>query len=191
MSKATTGIIILAAATALYGCTRKEETPTINAMMTGVMEPKMEKIWGVASKAYNDVGDGLVAAKISDADWKDVGENSRLIKERAEIMASAQHIVVASANEPIMGSQAVGTKSTSGPAWDPVNAATVQARIDAKPDLFRQKAKVLVDAADAILRASQTKDVALFYKAASGMDEVCDGCHEPFWGTDEAPPFPK
>ncbi len=191
MVKSARFVAVVATAVALYGCAREAKLPTINDTMSSVMEPKMEKIWGVASNAFNEVGDGLVPSKISDDDWKLVADASREMKERAEILATAKHITVADENEPIMGSQAFGIKSTSGPAWDPVDAKTVQAKIDANPDGFRQKAKVLVDAADALHRASQTKDVALFYKVTSEMDEVCDGCHQPFWGTDDPPPFPK
>ena len=190
MVRASTAVLAAAAALALYGCARKDETPTINASMTGVMEPKAEKIWGIASHAYNDIGDALLPEKISDADWKVIGEAGRAIKERAAILATAPHVVVATANEPIMGSQAVGQKGNLGKAWEAVSAQAVQARIEADRPGFQAKARVLVEAADGLVRASQTKDAALFYKIASGMDEVCDGCHEPFWGTDVPPPLP-
>lgn len=188
MSKPGSIAVLGAAALALFACT-KQQAPTINASMAGVMEPKAEKIWGIVSAAYNDVGDALVASKISDKDWQEVAEASRLMKERAEFLAGTDRPIVAGADEPIMGSQAVGQKGQIGKAWDAVSARTVQARIDAKPDLFRQKAQALVAATDALQRASQTKDAALLYKVASDLDEVCDSCHEPFWGTDEPPPL--
>jgi hypothetical protein len=191
MLKASAGLMAAVAILVLGGCTKKAETPTINASMTDVMEPSAEKIWDTVSKAYNEIGDGLLADKLNDQDWKAIGDASRALKERAEILAKTDHIVVANANEPILGSQAVGIKGQIGAAWDAVNAQTVQSRIDARPDLFKEKARVLVDAADAINRASQTRDVALLYKVASDMDEVCDGCHEPFWGTDEPPAPPR
>ena len=191
MSKASTGILLAAASLCLWSCARTVQAPTINATMTGVMEPSADRIWNIVSNAYNDVGDGLIAAKIGDADWKAVAEESTKLKDRAQILATARHIVVADANEPILGSQAAGVKGDIGAAWDAVDANTVQGRVDAKPDLFKQKARDLVDAADAIHRAAQTRDVALLYRISSGLDEVCDGCHEPFWGTDEPPPAPR
>jgi len=191
MWKASARLMAGAAFLALSGCAKKEAAPTINASMTDVMEPKAEVIWDTVSKAYNEIGDGLTADKLNADDWKAIAAASSALKTRAEILAKTDHIVVANANEPILGSQAVGIKGQIGPAWDAVNAQTVQSRIDARPDLFKEKARVLIDAADAILRASQTKDVALLYKVASDMDEVCDGCHEPFWGTDEPPAPPR
>lgn len=188
MSKAGTCVLIGAASLALYACAKKE-APTINASMTGIMEPKAEKVWEIVSGAYNDVGDGLVASKISDHQWKEVADATAAMKERAQYLATAPHVVVAKANEPILGSQAVGQKGDIGKDWEAVGAATIQARIDANPDGFRKKAQALVDAADAMNRAAQTRDAALLYKVSSELDEVCDSCHEPFWGTDEPPPF--
>ncbi len=183
-------IACAAAVLGLAGCSKKPVAPTINASMTGVMEPQAEKIWDLVSAAYNDVGDGLVGGRISDADWQKIEAASAALRQRADAIEQAEHIYVADANEPILGSQAVGIKSSAGPAWEAVNAKIVQARIDANPALFKQKAHVLVQTAETIHQAAQTRDSALLYKAASGMDEVCDGCHEPFWGTDEPPPFP-
>lgn len=190
MVKARTGALIAIAMLTLSACGKQEKTPTINASMTGVMEPAAQVIWDLVSKAYNDKGDGLDATKLSDADWKGLDEASEKLQARAQIIATARHITVAAANEPILGSQAVGVKGQVGPAWDAVSARQVQARIDAKPALFAQKAHDLASAAEAINRASGARDVALLYKVSSNLDEVCDSCHEPFWGTDEPPPYP-
>ncbi len=187
-----TSAAMMAAATALMlsGCGKQEATPTINASMTGIMEPAAQAIWDIVSSAYNDKGDALVGAKLTDADWTKVRDASQKLKDRALLLANAEHIVVAASNEPILGSQAVGTKGEIGAAWDALSAQQVQARIDADHPMFAKKAQGLADAADAINRAAMSKDVILLYKATSGLDEVCDGCHEPFWGTDEPPPFP-
>jgi len=190
MLKARPCLLAIAAALLLSGCGKKEPTPTINASMTGVMEPAAQAIWDIVSNAYNDRGDALVASRITDADWKTLDRESARMKARAAVLAKADHITVAAANEPVLGSQAVGVKGNVGAAWDAVDAPQIQARIDDRHDLFRDKADDLVRAADAINRAALTKDAILLYKATSGLDEVCDGCHEPFWGTDEPPPFP-
>lgn len=175
----------------LGGCSKKEAAPTINSSMTAVMQPKAEIIWDTVSKAYNDVGDGLVAAKLSDADWKAMSDAAAQIRDRANQIADDKHNVVASESETIMGANAVGTNSAAGPDWRAVGAKEIQSRIDAKPDLFAQKARDLAANMDLIFRATNAKDVTELYKATARVDEVCDSCHEPFWGTDEPPPYPK
>jgi len=191
MLKISAGAMAAATMLMLSGCGEKTaSTPTINASMTGVMEPTAQAIWDIVSNAYNANGDALMGTRITDADWSKVREASQKLKDRAALLANAEHIIVAASNEPVLGSQAVGMKGAIGPAWDALGAKQVQARIDAQPALFAQKAHALADAADAINRASLTKDPVLLYQATSGLDEVCDGCHEPFWGTDEPPPFP-
>lgn len=191
MLKAGAGAMVAATLLMLGGCQKKEAAPTINEDMAQVMEPTAETIWDTMSQAYNDKGDGLVSTKLTEADWAKMADASARMKERALAMANAKRNIVATANQPIMGSQAVGQKTAAGPAWDPVGAQHVQAKIDANPALFTQKARDLADSADAMHRASIAKDVVLLYKAASNLDEVCDSCHEPFWGTDEPPPYPQ
>jgi len=191
MLKIGAGTTIAMTLLLLCGCNKKEAAPTINASMTDVMEPTAQTIWDIMSSAYNAKGDGLDPTRISDADWKKLDEASRKLKERADMLALADHLVVATENQPILGSQAVGVKGDLGAAWDAVSAQQVQGRIDAKPALFAQKARALADAAAQIAQAADARNVHRFYTVASGLDEVCDSCHEPFWGTDEPPPYPQ
>lgn len=183
------GLVI--AVSLLAGCSGKSSAPTVNTVMTQVMEPKAQAVWDIASKAYNDKGDALVAAKLSAADWLEVGKAGQQIRDGALALADADRIVVAGKNEPVLGAQAAGIKGKIGKAWDAASAKQIQARIDANPKLFTQHAKDLADAGATFVQAAANKDVDLFYKVSSGLDETCDGCHEPFWGTDEPPPFPK
>lgn len=192
MAKARTGAVVALAILLLCSCGRKEAAaaPTINTSMTDVMEPTAQAIWDIMSQAYNARGDGLDATRISDTDWKTLASESRKLKQRAELLALADHLVVASGKEIILGAQAVGTKGAIGAAWDAVGPQQVQARIDANPALFAQKARDLANSAEQINRAANSKNAGLLYTAASGLDGVCDGCHEPFWGTDVPPPYP-
>jgi hypothetical protein len=201
MSRVRAAVLAAATVLALSGCGQKATTqnesaekpavPTINNSMRQVMEPKAETIWNTVSQAYNDVGDALVGSKLSDADWAKIGDSARAMKERAQILVdNADHLTVAAANEPILGSQAVGVKGDIGQKWDAKSAEQIHALIAANPKGFAEKAKILVDTADAMERAASTRDAVLLYKHASELDEVCDGCHEPFWGTDEPPAFP-
>jgi hypothetical protein len=159
--------------------------------MIKVMSVQAQTIWDTASKAFNDRGDGLVASKITGDDWARVGEAARRMRDRALYLADTPHIVVAVPGETIMGADAVGKPAPIGHTWDAASAAQIQAKIDANPALFAKHARNLADAMESLATASQTKDVKTFYRVSSGLDDLCDGCHKPVWGTDEPPPFPK
>jgi len=197
MSKLSAAAIAVATVLMLAGCGKnqppeKPAIPTINDSMRQVMQPGADIIWGMMDKAYNDVGDGLVSAKLSEDDWSKIGASARAMKERAQLLVdNADHLTVAAANEPIMGANAVGIKGKIGKDWEAKSAEQIHALIAADPKQFAERAKTMVDAADAMARSADTRDVALLYKVGSNLDEVCDGCHQPFWGTDEPPAFPK
>ena len=170
------------------GCSREAPTPTINESMTQVMQPQAQTIWDITSHAFNDKGDGLDASKLTAGDWAQLEKAGQAIRDRALVLANAKHVTVAKSDEAIMGQDAShgGVKKT----WDAASVSQVQGLIDANPSGFAQHAQVLAQAGDTVVKASQTKDAAMLYGVSSNLDEVCDGCHQPFWGTDEPPPFP-
>jgi hypothetical protein len=170
------------------GCAPKETTPTINDSMTHVMQPQAQTIWDITSRAFNDKGDGLDASKLSQSDWDQLKKAGEQLRDRASLLANARHVTVATTAETIMGQDSShgGTKAT----WDAASAQQVQALIDANPSGFAQHARVLAQAGDTVAKASHVKDAQMLYGVSSNLDEVCDGCHQPFWGTDDPPPFP-
>lgn len=188
-----TGAVMVAMLLILSGCQKKANATahTVNDSMAQVMEPSAETIWNMMSKAYNDRGDALDATRLSDADWKTIADASEKMLARAQELANGEHHLVTAKGVAIMGEQAVGQPSPPGADWAAVDAKTVQARIDAKPALFKEKALALVDASDKLHRAALSKDAGLLYRVGSELDEVCDSCHEPFWGTDVPPPAGK
>jgi hypothetical protein len=164
-------------------------TPTINDSMTHVMSVEAQTIWDISSKAFNARGDGLDARKLTPSDWKMLGEAGRRMKERATVLATAKRVIVANPNEQILGEDASkgGVKKT----WDAANRQQIQALIDARPKLFSKHAWTLARAGEDLEKASKTRDIKTIYRVSADMDEVCDGCHKPFWGTDDPPPPPK
>jgi len=168
------------------GCSQKP-TPTINASMTHVMEPQAQTVWDVTSRAYNDKGDGLEPSKISAADWTQLEDAGRRLRDRARVLAKARKIVVAAPGETLLGQSAAPPGATKQ-TWDAASPTQIQALIDANPALFAQRAHVLEEAGDTIVKAARAKDARTLYEVSSNLDEVCDGCHKPFWGTDEPPP---
>jgi len=171
------------------GCGRKPP-PTVNESMTQVMEPQAQTVWDITSRAYNEKGDGLEASKISAADWVKLENAGRQLRDRARELAKARKITVAAPGETIMGASAAPPGATKQ-TWDAASATQIQALIDANRALFAQHAQAMAEAGDTIAKASQTKDARSLYEVSSNLDEVCDGCHKPFWGTDEPPPVSR
>jgi hypothetical protein len=200
MFKDNAPIFMIAGLLLLSGCDRNDgaaeaaaipSTPTINDSMTKVMSVQGQTIWDISSNAFNARGDGLVRSKVSAKDWIRVAEAGRQLGDRASVLAEARQITVSGPGEAIMGADAASQKGAIGHAWDAASAGQIQARIDANRPLFAQRARVLAQAGNDLVKASRTKDIKTLYRVSSGMDDVCDGCHKPFWGTDEPPPFPK
>jgi hypothetical protein len=185
------GLAALAAgALSLSGCGPKPPpTPSVHASMAEIIEPQAQTIWDITSTAYNAKGDGLDASKLTEADWAKLDAAAAALRDRARLLAKTPRVTAAGPDETIMGQDAshAGSKRT----WDAASAKQVQALIDSNPNLFADRARVLAMAGDSIVRASKTRDVRTLYDVSSGLDEVCDGCHVKFWGTDENPPFPK
>jgi hypothetical protein len=201
MLKTMGGAVVLAAGLAMaagYGSgiaktaakpAKAAATPTVNDSMTHVMAVEAQTIWDVSSKAFNAKGDGLEARKLDAKDWAQLGAAGRRIKERATLLAKAKRVIVAGPDEHVMGEEAAkgGVKKT----WDAANAQQIQALIDARPKLFTQHAWTLARTGASLEQAAKTRDIKTVYKVSAGLDEVCDGCHKPFWGTDDPPPPPK
>ena len=165
--------------------------PTINDSMTKVMSVQAQTIWDISSKAFNKRGDGLVASKLSAQDWAALADAGGHMRDRAHYLATADHIVVAGPGETILGADAAGEVGKIGHAWDAANASQITARIAANPTLFAARAKALAQAADDLVKATKIKDIKTVYRVSSGLDDSCDSCHKPFWGTDDPPPYPK
>ena len=161
------------------GCSRKPPAPTVHASMVEIVAPSAQVIWDITNRAYNEKGDGFVASKISSADWDKLSAAGQRLNDRGALLSKTAHIRSAVPGATIMGEG----------GGDAAGAKQVQAFIDANPALFAQRARILADAGLTIVKASKTHDIAPLYEVASGMDEVCDGCHKPFWGTDDPPPW--
>ncbi len=178
--------VLLAAA-----CGPRMPAPTVNETMTQVMEPEAQTIWDVTSHAFNDRGDGLEASKLTAADWAELEKAGRRMQDQALALAKDRHVKAVAPGEHILGGDASGQRGDIGKEWDAASARKVQAMIDADPALFAERARILAQAGATVAQASRDRNAQTLYGVSSNLDEVCDGCHEKFWGTDLPPPFPK
>ncbi len=183
------GAAMLAGAAYAAGTAKPAAAPTVNDSMTKVMSVNAQTIWDISSKAFNHRGDGLDARKLTAKDWEQLRDAARLINERATLLAKADTLVVAGPGEHLLGEEAAhgGIKKT----WDAASPKQVQELIEADRKGFNKHAVTLARGMADLERASKTRDVKVLYRVSAGLDEMCDGCHQPFWGTDDPPPPPK
>ncbi len=113
------------------------------------------------------------------------------MRDRAEILAKADRLTTAGPGEHVLGQEASNIVGKQGADWNAASPKEIQAKIDANPKLFAERARILAQAGATVVKASGAKDALMLYGVSANLDEVCDGCHEKFWGTDEPPPFPK
>ena len=187
------GAILLASGVLLAaGCApkkappRPQAAPSVNDSMTHVFSVQAQTIWDITSGAFNAKGDGLLASKVSADDWAKLGDAGRKLEDRAQLLAKAKHVLAVAPGEVIMGADSShpGVKGT----WDAASPQQVQFLIDSNPGLFAERARNLARVGEDLVKASQTRDIQTLYKVSAGLDEDCDSCHQPFWGTDEPPP---
>lgn len=182
--------VVAVTAAAVAFASQSAAPPTINDSMTKVMSTNAQTIWDISSKAFNTRGDGLVASKVTRKDWAQLAEAAAAMNARAEFLAKAPRaLVVAGPDEQVLGEDSShgGLKKT----WDAASRAQIKALIDANPALFTKRAAILAKAMADLVAASRTRDVKTLYRVSSNLDEYCDGCHQPFWGTDDPPPVTK
>jgi len=139
--------------------------PTVQASMAQVIAPQTQAIWDITNRATNDAGDALDPSKISAADWAKLGTAGRQLREEALLLAKDGDVTVAESGAKIEGA----------------SAKQIEAYINANRAGYAAHARTLADAGDAIVKASETKDVAPLFKVSSNLDQLCESCHVQFW----------
>jgi hypothetical protein len=184
-------IVLGLGAALLVGCGRAPGPGTLNDSMTQVIAPSAQTIWDITNRATAAKGDALDASMISPTDWAELEGAGVRLRNGALMLADGHHVRVAGLGQAIMGEDAAGVRGRPPRPGDPTTAKQVQAWIDADPATFAQRARRLAQSGRTIVTASHARDVRTLYEVTSALDEVCDGCHERFWGTDEPPPLPR
>jgi hypothetical protein len=63
----------------------------------------------------------------------------------------------------------------------PSKSITIQGYLDAKPDLFRQRAKALQELGAKTVAVAGKKDLKALNQISDQLDGVCKACHRDFW----------
>jgi hypothetical protein len=167
---------VLVSIALLGACSKKQEQPkpepqlTLHEMMTKKIDPDADAIWAIGNAAIDDKA-GMDPAKMTEKNWKDLGEAGARMGVNARELAALDPIVVTRPGVKIADE---GVAGAPGPAQ-------IQGHIARDTDVYRSLAQSLADHGDQLAAASRTKDAATAGRLISELDGVCESCHLEFW----------
>jgi cytochrome c556 len=153
-------------------------TPNLHDLMKNVVAVQTQVIWDVGNNAQDEKGDPD-PAKLKAADWSKAAGAAGKVKEAAEALARAAHVMAAAPGQKIDGEGA--TPGAFG-------AQQVQKAIDANPKVFQAFAQQLGTSMEEIVAAAKVKDARKLFDVSGRLDQECEGCHTQFWYPDEKGP---
>ncbi len=166
--------VALAIASA-YAADPAPAAPNLHNLMKNVVAVQTQVIWDVGNNAQDDKG-YTDASKMKAADWAKVATAAGKVKEAAQTLAKAPHVMAAAPGQKIDGEG--GTPSAFG-------AKEVQKAIDANPKVFQAFAVQLAGSMDELTAATRTKNAQKLFDVSGRLDQECEGCHVQFWYPDE------
>lgn len=144
--------------------------PNLHELMKKIVAVQAQAIWDVGNQAQDDKGNPD-PSKLKPADWSRVVSAGTQMKQVAQALAAAGHVMAAGPGQKIDGE--------GGP--DAPTAKQVQGFIDANPQVFRAFAQALSVSMDQIVAAAQAKNAAKLFDVSGNLDQICEDCHVKFW----------
>jgi hypothetical protein len=151
--------------------------PNVYDLMKNVVAVQAQVIWDTGNQAQDDQGNPD-ASKLKSADWGQLVSAGSKLKQAAQSLAQADHIMAAAPGQKLDGEGAPGA----------FGAKQVQSAIDANPKAFRALAQALAVSMDQVVTAAQKKDAAKLFDVSGRLDQICEDCHVQFWYPDQKTP---
>lgn len=158
-----------------FAATSTATDPNVHDLMKKVVAVQAQVIWDVGNNAQDDAGNPD-ASKLKAADWSKAANAAAQIRQAAQALAHANHVLAAAP-----GQKLDGEGSTPGA----YGAKQVQAVIDKNPRLFQAFAEALTVSMSEIESAAKTKNAVKLFDASGRLDQVCEDCHMKFWYPEE------
>jgi cytochrome c556 len=149
----------------------------LHELMKAVVAPQTQIVWDVGNGAQ-DADGNPDASKLKPTDWVKLIAASNKVKQAAQTLAQADHVLAASPGVKLDGEGNPGTYGVK----------QVQAAIDKNPAAFKAFAQALVVNMDQVLAAAQAKNAQKLFDSSGGLDQVCENCHVQFWYPEEKTP---
>jgi cytochrome c556 len=145
--------------------------PNLHDLMKNIVATQAQVIWDVGNQAQNDKGDPD-PSKLKPADWAKLVTAGTQVKQVAQTLAKADHVMASAPGQKIDG---------EGGSADAPTAKQVQGYIDKEPQVFRAFAQALSGSMDQIVAAAQAKNAAKLFDVSGNLDQICEDCHVKFW----------
>jgi cytochrome c556 len=174
---ALVGILTFGAANAADKAPATAGAPNLHELMKAIVAPETQIVWDVGNNAQ-DADGNPDASKLKAGDWSKLIAASNKVKQAAQALAQADHILAASPGVKLDGEGNPGTYGVK----------QVQTAIDKNPAAFKAFAQALVVNMDQVLAAAQAKNAQKLFDSSGGLDQVCENCHVQFWYPEEKTP---
>jgi len=161
----------LLCAAASYATNTPAAAPNLHDLMKKIVAVQAQAIWDVGNQAQDDKGNPD-ASKLKPADWGRVVTAGTQVRQVAQTLAKADHLMASAPGQKIDG---------EGGSPDAPTAKQVQGYIDANPQVFRAFAQALSGSMDQIVAAAQAKNAQKLFDVSGNLDQICEDCHVKFW----------
>lgn len=144
--------------------------PNLHALMKNVVAGQAQVIWDVSSNAL-DADGNPDTSKMTAADWNRIGVAAGKVKESAQALASAEHVLVAAPGQKLQDEENPGA----------LDAKAVQRLIDSNPKAFSAFATAMATSMDELVAATRARDLTKVNDVSGVLDQICESCHKQFW----------
>lgn len=164
------GLVLAVAAHAADAPKAVLQTAVLQTVMLTKVNPQGLALWDITNNAMNDAGE-LDAKKMTPTKWARLAEIGKALEEGGKQLATSKGVIAAPPGARLQDD------NPSGPS----KSITIQGYLDAKPDLFRQRAKALQDLGAKTVVVAGKKDLKTLNQISEDLDGVCEACHKDFW----------
>lgn len=143
---------------------------TIQESMQQSLTPQSSTLWEISGRLYDPEGN-IDATLLTTADWRALQLAASGMRDAAAALQTTSLLRVVAPGAQIQGEGGAGA----------LDAAQIQALVDAQPEAFAAEAGKLVELADRFLAAIAARDGETIDALSAELNEACAACHARFW----------
>jgi hypothetical protein len=146
-------------------------TGTVKDVMDSVVDPNADYVWKAVETRATAAGIEEIAPKTND-DWAEMRRHTVALREASDLLQIPGRLVAAP-----------GEKSEN-PQVE-LSPEVIKTLIDSDRAKWIQYCHGLHDAATAMMKAVEARDIDGISNAGETIDTACENCHKQYWYPDE------